>query len=132
MVLALAFALPLLGSVPGAAIGAEALTLKRVMLSSGGVGYFEYEAVITGNAELSLTVRLDQVDDVLKSIVVFDERGAAASIGLAGREPLDHIFRGLPIKARDFASPAALLNALQGAKVRTSGDRKSTRLNSSH
>ena len=124
MVLALAFALPLLGSVPGAAIGAEALALKRVMLSSGGVGYFEYEAVITGNAELSLTVRLDQVDDVLKSIVVFDERGAAASIGLAGREPLDQIFRGLPIKARDFASPAALLNALQGAKVRTSGPRQ--------
>ena len=124
MVLALAFALPLLGSVPGAAIGAEALALKRVMLSTGGVGYFEYEAVITGNAELSLIVRLDQVDDVLKSIVVFDARGAAASIGLAGREPLSQIFRGLPIKARDFASPAALLNALQGAKVRTSGPRQ--------
>ena len=124
LVLALAFALPLLGSVAGAAIGAEALALKRVMLSSGGVGYFEYEAVITGNADLSLIVRLDQVDDVLKSIVVFDEGGGGASIGLAGREPLDQIFRGLPIKARDFASPAALLNALQGAKVRTAGPRQ--------
>ncbi|MCH8097805.1 MAG: DUF4139 domain-containing protein [Proteobacteria bacterium] len=123
-VLAFAFALPLLGSVPGAAMGAEALALKRVMLSTGGVGYFEYEATITGNAELSLIVRLDQVDDVLKSIVVFDEKGGAASIGLAGREPLSQIFRGLPIKARDFASPAALLNALQGAKVRTSGPRQ--------
>ncbi len=37
-ILALAFALPLLGSIPGAAIGAEALALKRVVLSSGGVG----------------------------------------------------------------------------------------------
>jgi hypothetical protein len=124
LVLALAFALPLLGAVPGAAIGAEALGLKRVMLSSGGVGYFEYEAVITGNADLSLSVRLDQVDDVLKSIVVFDTGGGGASIGLAGREPLGQIFRALPIKARDFASPAALLNALQGAKVRTAGPRQ--------
>ncbi len=124
LALALAFALPLLGSVPGAAVGAEALALKRVMLSTGGVGYFEYEAAITGNAELSLIVRLDQVDDVLKSIVVIDEGGGGASIGLAGREPLSQIFRGLPIKARDFASPAALLNALQGAKVRTAGPRQ--------
>src|SRR5262245_56410233 len=39
-------------------------TLRRVMLSTGGVGYFEYEADVVGNAQLSLPVRMDQVDDV--------------------------------------------------------------------
>ena len=50
-------------------------TLKRVMLSTGGVGYFEFEANVTGTAELLMPVRMDQVDDVLKSIVVFDGQG---------------------------------------------------------
>ena len=49
---------------------AQDLTLKRVMLSSGGLGYFEYEANIDGDATLKLTVSLGQVDDVLKSLVV--------------------------------------------------------------
>src|SRR5258708_26204470 len=38
---------------------AATLDLKRVMLSSGGVGYFEYEAAVTGDDALTLDVRLD-------------------------------------------------------------------------
>ena len=64
-------ALALWAPLPDAA--AAELTLKRVLLSTGGVGYFEHEAVVDGNATLELEVRLDQVDDVLKSIVVFDD-----------------------------------------------------------
>ena len=61
---------------------AAELALKRVLLSTGGVGYFEHEAVIDGNATLELEVRLDQVDDVLKSIVVFDDGGGVGAISL--------------------------------------------------
>ena len=35
---------------------AQDLTLKRVMLSSGGLGYFEYEATVDGDATLKLRV----------------------------------------------------------------------------
>ena len=42
---------------------AQDLALKRVMLSSGGLGYFEYEATVNGDATLRLTVSLEQVDD---------------------------------------------------------------------
>ena len=45
--------------------GAQELELKRGVLSAGGVGYFEYEAQVEGDATLPLSVRLDQVDDVL-------------------------------------------------------------------
>ena len=64
----------------GAGMRAEAadLTLKRVMLSSGGVGYFEYSADVDGDAELGLDVPLGQVDDILKSLVVFDSAGGVA------------------------------------------------------
>ncbi len=103
---------------------AAELTLKRVLLSTGGVGYFEHEAVVDGNATLELEVRLDQVDDVLKSIVVFDDKGGVGAISLPGREPLAQVFRDLPFGPEALVSRAALLNALRGARVRVTGDRR--------
>lgn len=100
------------------------LVLERVMLSSGGVGYFEYSAQVEGNAELALKVNLDQVDDVLKSIVVYDDAGGVGQVRLPGREPLAQVFRDLPFKPAALQSPAALLNSLQGAGVRATGDRQ--------
>jgi hypothetical protein len=97
------------------------LQLKRVLLSTGGVGYFEYEATITGDQTLSLQVRLDQVNDVLKSIVVYDDRGGIGEISLPGREPLEEVFREMPFGPEALASPLALLNALRGAEVEAAG-----------
>jgi hypothetical protein len=97
------------------------LPLKRVLLSSGGVGYFEHEAVVDGDVELPLSVRLAQVDDVLKSIVVYDDRGGVGTISLPGREPLQQVFRDLPFSADALQSPVALLKALVGAEIRVGG-----------
>lgn len=102
---------------------ADDLALKRVLLSTGGVGYFEYEATISGDAELSLQVRLDQVNDVLKSIVVYDDKGGIGEISLPGREPLQDVFRELPFGPDALSSPVDLLNALRGAEVETVGTR---------
>ena len=105
---------------------AQDLALKRVLLSTGGVGYFEYEAAVDGDADLPLSVRLDQVDDVLKSIVVFDDRGGVGAISLPGREPLSEAFRDLPFDQGALESPDALLNALRGAEVTVGGSRQVT------
>jgi hypothetical protein len=99
------------------------LALKRVMLSTGGVGYLEYEAEVTGDAELTLDVPLNQVDDVLKSIIVYDSKGGVGSARLAGRDPLSQLFSDLPFGREALNSPAALLNALQGAEIRVGSSR---------
>lgn len=99
------------------------LTLKRVMLSAGGVAYLEHEAEVTGNAELTLDVPLNQVDDVLKSIVVYDNKGGVGSAQLAGRDPLSQMFNDLPFTSDALTSPAALLNALQGAEIKVGSSR---------
>lgn len=91
--------------------------LKRVMLSTGGVGYFEYEANVTGTAELLMPVRMDQVDDVLKSIVVFDSQGNTGFVQLPSRAPLSDIFRGLPFGPGALDSNAGLIEALKGSVV---------------
>jgi hypothetical protein len=102
---------------------AQELSLKRVMLSSGGIGYFEHEAEIDGNAELKLNVRFDQVDDVLKSLVVYDDKGGIGGVSLPGRDALSEAFRGLPFNQDALGSLATLVRALQGAEVTVTGPR---------
>jgi hypothetical protein len=103
--------------------GAADLALRRVLLSTGGVGLYEYEADIEGDATVELKVRLDQVDDVLKSLVVFDDHGGVGGLDLAGAEPLAESFRGLPFSESDLQSAPQLLSALQGAEVEVGGPR---------
>jgi len=114
-------ALVLVLLVAGRAADAAELALKRVMLSTGGVGYLEYEATVDGDAVLTLDVALDQVDDVLKSLVVYDGAGTAGEITLPGREPLAESFADLPFDRDALASETALLNALSGAQIRIAG-----------
>jgi hypothetical protein len=102
---------------------AQDLTLKRVMLSSGGLGYFEYEATVDGDANLKLTVSLDQVDDVLKSLVVYDDKGGVGGLSLPGKEPLRQTFKDMPFDQTAFDSPAKLLDALRGAQISIGGPR---------
>lgn len=112
--------------LPAGAFAADGLALKRVMLSTGGVAYFEHEAVVSGDAALKLDVRRDQVDDVLKSVVVYDDQGGVGTISLPGEEPLEAVFRELPFTADDLSSPVALLGVLKGAEVRATGAREVT------
>jgi hypothetical protein len=115
--LAIAAALTSVGAsaAPG---DATDLALRRVLLSSGGVGYFEYEATLDGEADLHLSVRRDQVDDVLKSLVISDDVGKVGQVSLPGKELVSEAFRDLPLSEATLASPAALLGALRGAEVR--------------
>lgn len=123
LLLALSLASPGLAAPAGTDRG---LSLKRVLLSTGGVGCFEYEAIISGNEPLTLEVRRDQVDDVLKSITVTASDGSVGTIGLPGAEPLETAFRELPVSPDDLSSPTALLNALKGAEVKVGGARELT------
>lgn len=110
---AMAFAaLPVLANI------SPPLNLKRVTLSSSGVGYFEYEAQVERDATLRLPVKLDQVNDVLKSLVVYDGKGQIAGVSLPGREPLAAMLRQLPFDAAALASMPELLRALSGAALR--------------
>jgi hypothetical protein len=102
---------------------AQDLALKRVMLSSGGLGYFEYEATVEGDATLKLTVSLDQVDDVLKSLVVYDDKGGVGGLSLPGKEPLRQTFKDMPFDQTAFESPANLIGALRGAQISVGGPR---------
>lgn len=100
------------------------LRLDRVVLSTGGVGLFEYAARVTGPAVVTLTVRTDQVDDLLKSLTLADPAGRPRQIRLPGPRPAAEAFRDLPLTPADLEGPAPLLAALKGARVTITGPRR--------
>ena len=119
----LILALLLLGAAPASAAD---LALKRVMLSSAGVGYFEYETEVDGPATLGLDVPLDQVDDVLTSLVVFDSAGAVGTVDLPGRDTTRANFGNVPFGPEALRSAVDYLNSLQGVDISVQGPRPMT------
>jgi hypothetical protein len=105
------------------AANAGDLTLKRVMLSTGGVGYFEYATTADGPVTLGLDVPLARVDDVLQSLVVFDSAGGVGGVELPGAEASHAAFADVPFGEQALASALAFLNALRGVEFEVTGPR---------
>jgi hypothetical protein len=103
--------------------GAQAaeLPLVRVVLSTAGVGQFTHSGPVAADSTVELAARLDQVDDILKSLTVFDRAGAIGAINLPGKTPLAELFRDLPFGPDALDSPRALLKALVGSEVEIAG-----------
>lgn len=100
---------------------ARDVPVTKVILSTSGLAHFEHSVKVSGSETLDMSVRKDQVDDLLKSLVVFDPRGRIGGVTLPGQEPLQQIFRDLPFTQEQLASPVALLNAYRGAEVAAGG-----------
>ena len=105
----------------GLSAEAAELPLKRVVLSTAGLAQFTHAGPVAGAGSIDLAVRLDQVDDILKSLTVFDAVGSVGAVSLPGREPLDQLFRDLPFDREALQNPAALLRALIGSEVEIKG-----------
>jgi hypothetical protein len=97
------------------------LPLRQVILSNSGLAQFTHGGSVSGNSSIELPVRLDQVDDILKSLTVFDRAGAVGTVSLPGKTPLPELFRDLPFGPEALNSSPDLLNALVGSEIEISG-----------
>ncbi|HEX6012096.1 MAG TPA: hypothetical protein VFY87_09915 [Geminicoccaceae bacterium] len=101
---------------------ADQPVLERVLLSTGGVGYFGYRAAVEDEGRVRLTVPLRQVDDILKSLTVLDDGGGTVwSVSLLGPTPLADVFRDAPFGEGDLGDVPTLLHSLRGAEVEVRG-----------
>jgi hypothetical protein len=66
----------------------EMLPLREVVLFSSGVGYFGREGRISGRAALDLSFRAEQINDVLKSLVLFDASGKVQPVTYTTQESI--------------------------------------------
>lgn len=95
--------------------------IKTVTLSSGGLAEIEREAKVGDDSSISIEVPLNQVDDLLKSLVVKDKAGGVKSLTLNGPNPLEETFQNLPFRPDDLTSLPSLLNSIKGTKVKLDG-----------
>jgi hypothetical protein len=104
--------------VGGAALAAD-LPLTRVVLFTSGVGYFEREGAVQGDATVELTFRTEQINDLLKSLVVQGRgTGNVAPVTYASQEPLERTLGSFAVNLADNPSLRKLWDRLRGAKVR--------------
>lgn len=97
--------------------------VKSITLSSGGLAEIVRTADVDKEAEITIDVPLDQIDDVLKSLIVRDDKGAVKNLSLSGPNPLEETFRTLPFKPADLTSMPKLLDAIKGTQV-AAGDKQ--------
>jgi hypothetical protein len=102
----------------------QALPLRRVTLYSNGVAYFERRGTVTGRAEINLSFKQSQVDDVLKSLVVLDlGRGRVGAVSYNSSAPPSARLNEIPFSIDSSTNGdaagglAGVLGQLQGARV---------------
>jgi hypothetical protein len=98
------------------------LPIRRVILYSNGVAYIERRGFVSGNAEISLSFKQSQVDDVLKSMVVLDlGKGHIGAVSYNSSAPIETRMSEIPFSVEPVSSDgggiATVLAQLQGAKV---------------
>ncbi|MBP7375989.1 MAG: hypothetical protein KA956_05890, partial [Pyrinomonadaceae bacterium] len=98
------------------------LPIRRVILYSNGVAYIERRGIVSGNAEVNLSFKQSQVDDVLKSMIVLDlGQGKIGAVSYNSSAPISSRMSEIPFSvdpvSGNAGGVASVLAQLQGAKV---------------
>lgn len=121
MPLAAACATILAISLPSTAEDTE-MKVSRIALFSSGVGFFERQAEVDGNATAELKFRTDQINDILKSLVVQDLGGGTVNaVGYASRDPIEKTLKSFAVNITGKPTMANLLDQLRGEPVEITG-----------
>jgi hypothetical protein len=102
----------------------QTLPIRRVILYSNGVAYIERRGRVTGHAEIDLSFKQSQVDDVLKSMIVLDlGQGQIGAVSYNSSAPPAARLADIPFSINagsedeDGGGLAGVLSQLQGARV---------------
>jgi hypothetical protein len=102
------------------------LPIRRVILYSNGVAYIERRGIINGDAEIDLSFKQSQIDDVLKSMVVLDlGQGKVGAVSYNSSMPASARTAEIPFSVESESEEsdngsgglANVLSQLQGARV---------------
>lgn len=99
---------------------ADQLPIQRITLYRSGVGSFERRGMVNENAKVQLRFKTDQVNDILKSMVVLDlskGQGRIDGISYGSKEPLNRRLGSFAVDISGNPTLAGLLGALRGSEV---------------
>ncbi|VAX39936.1 Putrescine transport ATP-binding protein PotA (TC 3.A.1.11.1) [hydrothermal vent metagenome] len=116
--LALAAGLCLGAASPLMAADPDDLPVSQITLYRSGVGSFVRQGTVEGDADIHLRFRTDQINDILKSMIVLDlDGGRVEGATYGSKEPLSRRLASFAVNIADNPGRAELLNRLRGARV---------------
>jgi hypothetical protein len=96
----------------------SALPIGNVILYSSGVGYFQREGKVVGNTRIDLSFPAQDINDLLKSMVLRDLGGGHISaVSYDSHDPVDKTLKSFAINLNNNPSFSAILNQARGEKV---------------
>jgi hypothetical protein len=102
---------------PAGAVSSD-VPVKEVVLFSSGVGYFQHEGLVRGDGSTELRFKTDQINDILKSLILQDlDGGKASTVTYPSQDPIAKTLRSFQVDITNNPPLSALLNQLRGAKV---------------
>src|SRR6516164_521843 len=97
---------------------ADELPVKRVVLFTSGVGFFQREGEVSGDASVEMSFRTEQINDLLKSLVLEDFGGGKiAPVVFGSRDPIERTLKSFAIDLTDNPPLAELLNRMRGIEI---------------
>lgn len=95
-----------------------ALPIRQVVLFNSGVGYFQREGDVDGNAQVDLSFPTGDINDLLKSLVLQDLGGGKIStVSYDSHDPIDKILRSFALDLNNNPTFGQLLNQARGEKI---------------
>jgi hypothetical protein len=96
----------------------KTLPLTQVVLFNSGVGYFQREGSVEGNARIDMTFPVSDVNDLLKSVLLEDLGGGKVStVSYDSQEPIEHTLKAFALDLTYNPTFGQLINQARGEKV---------------
>jgi hypothetical protein len=106
------------GAEPAVVKPAAQLPIGNIILYSSGVGYFQREGKVVGNTRIDLSFPAQDINDLLKSMVLRDLQGGHVSaVSYDSHDPVDKTLKSFAINLNGNPSFSAILNQARGEKV---------------
>ena len=103
---------------PAAKPAAPQLPIAQAILFSSGVGYFQREGQVEGNARIDLSFPVQNINDLLKSMVLQDlDGGTISTVNYDSHAPVNKTLKSFAINLSGNPSFGQLLNQARGEKV---------------
>jgi hypothetical protein len=98
--------------------GTQQLPIGQVVLFSSGVGYFQREGTVDGTTRVDLSFPVQDINDLLKSMVLRDlDGGHISTVSYDSNAPIERTLKSFAINLTGNPSFGAILNQARGEKV---------------
>jgi hypothetical protein len=106
-------------TIPGATDSPPTdLAISQVILYSNGVGYFQREGQVQDNARVDLTFPVQNINDLLKSMVLQDlGHGHISAVSYDSHDPIDKTLKSFAVNLTNNPSFGQILNQGRGEKI---------------